>query len=63
MSGIAINTYADLCAALRNRIEYFDENGCKLCDHGLDQIYFENYTENEVNAIFKKKRENAELTN
>ncbi|CAM3778931.1 glucuronate isomerase [Flavobacterium branchiophilum] len=63
VAGVSINSYADLCAALRNRIDYFDKNGCKLCDHGLDQVYFENYTESEVNAIFKKKRDNAALTN
>ena len=60
--GSEINSYSDLCSALKNRIEYFNSNGSKLSDHGLDQIYFENFTENEVNAIFKKKRENAELT-
>jgi glucuronate isomerase len=60
---INIATYADLCAALRNRIDYFDKNGCKICDHGLDQVYFENYTENEINTIFKKKRQNAALSN
>jgi glucuronate isomerase len=58
VSGIAINTFADLQAALRKRIEFFNANGCKLSDHGLDQIYFEEFTENEINAIFKKKREN-----
>ena len=63
VAGVDINTYADLCAALKNRIEYFTKNGSKLSDHGLDQIYFEKYTESEVNAIFKKKRENATLTN
>lgn len=62
-ASISINTYADLQAALRNRIEYFNANGCQLCDHGLDQIYFENYTESEVNAIFKKKRENQAISN
>lgn len=62
-AGIEINTYADLCSALRNRIDFFDKNGCKICDHGLDQVYFENYTENEIIAIFKKKRENATLSN
>jgi glucuronate isomerase len=62
VSGIAINTYADLLSALRKRIEYFNANGCKLSDHGLDQIYFENFTENEINAIFKKKRENVALS-
>ncbi|MCM0667537.1 glucuronate isomerase [Flavobacterium tyrosinilyticum] len=62
VSGVAINTYADLLSALRKRIEFFNANGCKLSDHGLNQIDFENYTESEVNAIFKKKRENGELS-
>lgn len=62
VSGIAINTYADLQSALRKRIEFFNANGCKLSDHGLNQIDFENYKESEVNAIFKKKRENGELS-
>lgn len=58
VSGIEIRSFADLCIALKSRIDYFDKNGCKLCDHGLDQIYFENYTESEVSTIFKKKRNN-----
>ena len=62
VSGLAINTYSDLCDALKKRIQFFHENGCKLSDHGLDQIYFENFTESEVNAIFKKKRENQTIT-
>jgi glucuronate isomerase len=61
--GSEIKSYSDLCSALKNRIEYFNSNGSKLSDHGLDQIYFENFTENEVNSIFKKKRENAVLSN
>ena len=60
---IEINTYTDLCDALKNRVAYFDKNGSKLSDHGLEHIYFENFTENEINSIFKKKRENAALTN
>jgi len=63
VAGVTINTFSDLCSALKNRIEFFNKNGSKLSDHGLDEIYFENYTESEVNAIFKKKRENAALTN
>lgn len=63
VAGVSINTYADLCTALRNRIDFFDKNGCKICDHGLDQVYFENYTESEINTIFKKKRENGMLSN
>ena len=55
---ISISSYQDLCDALVKRIAYFNENGCKLCDHGLNQIYFEEFTENEVKAIFQKKRAN-----
>jgi glucuronate isomerase len=62
VSGVAINTYADLRDALRKRIEFFNQNGCKLSDHGLDQIYFEEFTEAEVASIFKKKRENRIVT-
>ena len=58
-----ISTFTDLCDALKNRIEFFDKNGCSVCDHGLDQIYFETYTESEVKAIFAKKREGKEVSN
>lgn len=62
-SGVAINSFTDLCEALKNRIEYFHQNGCKLSDHGLDQIYFEKYTENEANQILQKKRNNQFISN
>jgi glucuronate isomerase len=63
VANISISSFNELCDALRKRIEFFNKNGCRLCDHGLDQIYFESYTENEVNIIFKKKREGQELSN
>ena len=54
---VSINTFDDLQAALKSRISYFHDNGCRLCDHGLNHIYFEDFTENEINDIFRKKRE------
>ncbi|MGF1557683.1 MAG: glucuronate isomerase [Flavobacteriaceae bacterium] len=51
-----IASYEDLCSALRKRIAYFDQNGCTLCDHGLDYIPATDFTENEVKSIFKKRR-------
>jgi glucuronate isomerase len=62
VAGFTINTYSDLCDALRKRIQFFNDNGCKLSDHGLDHIYFENFTESEVAVIFKKKREKQNIT-
>lgn len=62
VTNIAINTYDDLCDALKARIAYFDANGCKLSDHGLNQIYFERFTASEVKAIFKNKRDDQNIT-
>ena len=43
LSGAAkvnIDSFDDLMAALENRIGFFDSTGCKLSDHGLEQLYF-----------------------
>lgn len=62
IAGIDINSFDDLCSALTKRIAYFNENGCKVSDHGLNQVYFENFTDVEIQQIFKKKRENKSLS-
>lgn len=54
VEGTAIQTYAAYLAALKKRHNYFAENGCVLSDHGLEQLYAENYTYQEVSAIFEK---------
>lgn len=61
-SEITIDSYDSLCDALKNRAAYFHANGCRLCDHGLEQIYAEDFTENEVKSIYTKKREDQNLT-
>ncbi len=59
---ISIGSYKDLQNVLRKRIEFFHENGCRLCDHGLNSISFEDYTDAEIESIFSKKRKGEELT-
>jgi len=59
---IEINTYENLCEALAKRIDYFNENGCKLSDHGLDQIYFEVFSDQEIKSIFEKRRNNHAIS-
>ncbi|MDR0559030.1 MAG: glucuronate isomerase [Prevotellaceae bacterium] len=54
ISGIAIENFSDLIAALRKRHDFFASVGCKLSDHGFEKFYAEDYTENEINAIFSK---------
>jgi len=54
-----LNSYLD---ALKARHDYFHENGCKISDHGLEQIYAEDYTEQEIKAIFAKIRSKQAIT-
>ncbi|SFU27559.1 glucuronate isomerase [Pustulibacterium marinum] len=58
---VEISTFDDLKNVLRKRIEYFHKNGCKLSDHGLNYIPFENFTEAEVAAIFTKRLDGKTL--
>ncbi|MEN8789318.1 MAG: glucuronate isomerase, partial [Flavobacteriaceae bacterium] len=53
-SGIAINTFADLLAALDNRIDYFHLNHCRLADHGLEFLPFAEGSRFNIEFIFKK---------
>jgi glucuronate isomerase len=61
-SNCSIDSYNDLKAALQNRINYFHENGCRLSDHGLNYIPFEQATEKTIARIFKKRRQGNALT-
>jgi len=62
VSGVEISTFDDLIAALRNRHDFFAEQGCKLSDHGIEEFYAEDYTETEIKAIFSKVYGGKELT-
>jgi glucuronate isomerase len=56
-SGLSINSYTGLKEALHNRMAFFHSRGCRLSDHGLAQVSFEFFTEDEIRRIFSKKRE------
>ncbi|WP_242156368.1 glucuronate isomerase [Aestuariivivens sediminis] len=59
---ITINTVQNLKDALINRIDYFHAHGCRICDHGLNQISFTPFTDSEVESIFEKKRKGQILS-
>ncbi len=62
VADIDIQSFDDLLEALQNRADYFDKNGCKLSDHGLEQVYAEEFTGHEANAIFKKRMAGLPVT-
>ena len=59
---VSISTYNDYLAALKKRHDYFVANGCSVSDHGLEEIYAEDYTSTEVAGIFAKIRSGGALT-
>lgn len=55
VSGTKINTFADLKAALSNRMDYFSSMGCSVSDHGLEYVMYHPASEEEIEAIFAKR--------
>jgi glucuronate isomerase len=51
---MSIDSYADLLAALQNRIDFFHQVGGRISDHGLENLYFEPDSKLDVETIFKK---------
>lgn len=56
-----IKCYSDLIEALQKRHDYFESLGCRLSDHGIDTFYADDYTEIEIDYIFKKFLSGEEL--
>ncbi|MEO6134660.1 MAG: glucuronate isomerase [Ginsengibacter sp.] len=53
-SGVNINSFPEFLKALKQRHDFFSSMGCSVSDHGLEYIPAEDYTTEEINAIFKK---------
>ena len=54
-----IESYSGLINWLKERISYFNENGCRLSDHSLEIVP---YCEGDARAVFEKKMSGEILT-
>jgi glucuronate isomerase len=61
-SDVSISTYNDYLAALKNRHDFFAANECIVTDHGIEEIYAEDYTAREIASIFAKIRDGGALS-
>ncbi|MEB3344381.1 glucuronate isomerase [Aquimarina gracilis] len=61
-SGIEILQYQDLIDALNDRIVYFHKHGCRLSDHGLEQLFFFEPGTYDIETLFQKLKSKKELT-
>jgi glucuronate isomerase len=62
VSNTNIASFADFLDALKQRHDFFATMGCSVSDHGLEQIYAEDYTDAEIEAAFNKIRSGKELS-
>lgn len=62
VSNRQISNLQDYLHALKSRHDFFAANGCKVSDHGLEQIYAVDYTEQEIKNIFDKIRSKKEIS-
>ncbi|MCG5104550.1 glucuronate isomerase [Oceanobacillus alkalisoli] len=58
----SIENYDAFLQALENRVNYFDENGCRSSDHGINVMFYEEATKDEVAQIFAKRLKGEVLT-
>ncbi|MBU8656733.1 glucuronate isomerase [Bacillus pumilus] len=61
-SATSIQSYQDFLNALRARIDFFHEHGCLISDHAINEMTYEETTQEEVEAIFHKRMSGYPLT-
>jgi glucuronate isomerase len=56
VTNTSIDSLADYLDALKQRHDFFATMGCTVSDHGLEQVYAEDYTDAEIESIFNNIR-------
>ena len=54
VSNISISSFDDFLYALQSRHDFFASAGCSVSDHGLEELYAEDFTGSEIDSIFNK---------
>ncbi len=62
VAGISISSYKDFLDALKQRHDFFASMNCSVSDHGLEEMYAEDYTDEEIEHVFDKIRTGKELS-
>ena len=61
VSNVDIVDFKHLIDAIKIRHDFFNEMGGRLSDHGIEQIYAEDFYDHEIKAIFNKIRAGNDL--
>ncbi|MGC4037014.1 MAG: glucuronate isomerase [Chitinophagaceae bacterium] len=61
VADVSIHSFNHFLDALKSRHDYFAANGCGVSDHGLNEIFAEEYSDSEIETIFSKIRSENNL--
>ncbi len=61
VSNQSISNFKHFLQALKSRHDFFASIGCHVSDHGLEEIYAEDYTSTEIDSTFDKLRQGKKL--
>ncbi len=61
-SNMVIKTFADLKAALQNRMDFFASMGCCVSDHALNYVMYNPASSEELEAIFAKRMSGGSIS-
>lgn len=61
-SGVSIQSFSDVVAALEKRVGYFHEMGSRLSDHGLDTFTYAEADSGQLDGVVKKALTNTILS-
>lgn len=62
VSGVKINTFADLQKALSVRMDFFASMGCSVSDHALEYVMYAPASAEEIEAVFAKRLSGNSVT-
>ncbi len=62
VSNTSIGSFNNYVDALKSRHDFFATMGCSVSDHGLEQVYAEDYTDAEITAAFDAIRSGKQLS-
>ncbi|MEY3821492.1 MAG: glucuronate isomerase [Bacteroidota bacterium] len=54
VTNLSVSSFEDYLFALQNRHDFFASMGCSVSDHGLEEVYVEDFTGQEIESIFAK---------
>ncbi len=62
VSGVKIDSFADLCHALSVRMDFFASMGCSVSDHALEYVMHVPASPEETESIFAKRLAGTQVT-